>query len=44
MEVGEEESIRMAKRFRRIRQRLIGTSEALPDIEVRDIDNKNIPW
>ena len=44
MEVGEEESIRMAKRFRRIRQRLIGESEALPDIEVRDIDNKHRPW
>lgn len=44
MEVGEKESIRMAKRCRRIRQRLIGENETLPDIEVRDIDNKNRSW
>lgn len=43
MEVGEEESNRMASRFRRIRNRLIGTGEALPNIEVRDIDNRNFP-
>ena len=44
MAAGEEECIRMGKRFRRIRERLIGASEVLPDIQVRDIDNKNMPW
>lgn len=44
MGLGEKESIKMAKRFHRIRQRLIGESEGLPGIEIRDIDNKNRPW
>lgn len=44
MEAGEYKSIALAKRFRRIRQRLVGDSEDLPDIEVRNVDRKNQPW
>lgn len=41
LESGERSSVRVAKRFRRARQRLLGASEELPEIEIIDIVNRD---
>jgi hypothetical protein len=40
----EKENMRLAQRFRRVRNRLLGDGEEVPTIVVKDIDNKNRPW
>lgn len=40
LEAGEDSSLRLAKRFKRLREKLIGSGDALPDIKVIDIERR----
>ena len=43
-ELGEAERKKLARRFHRVRERLLGRTEEVPKIQVKDIDNQHRPW
>jgi rRNA processing protein Krr1/Pno1 len=43
LQTGEKESLKMAKRFRRRQQRLIGDIGNTPEIAVKDLNNNYTP-
>jgi hypothetical protein len=44
LELGEQQSAKLSRRFARMRRRLLGDEGEPPEIRVLDVANKDVPW